>query len=182
MVNYIRRASLGLLLAGSIIDLTSCEGPRHPTPSPIEQTLAAFDLSRATQCVPQPAIIVRQGVSHPLTPVVGCLRRDSQVTDYVYRDSTGRVLVIGRESNPPLAAIATLRDSLRRETETRYGPSAKCPKESLTGNSTVQFGWDLDSLSVTVRSDSAIGWASVTWELRIGEHHCDDPVGRPISR
>lgn len=171
-------------ISGAVWAMTACTAHDRATRSQADLLATAADsvLKGAGVHCMTGVVATLDGPHGPDRVVNACLRRVGDTAKYVYRDSSGRTLAVGSHIRVGPERLTAAIESLRLHEVAVRGQSARCSNSVLRKRGVRRYGWDLDSIIVTLWADSAPMYTAIGIEIRRGTRYCDDPLGEPIAR
>jgi hypothetical protein len=161
--------------------------------NPLEEFVSGRLAAGAGRHCEQRTIEIVEGppanTSHDLN-VESCSARTGDTIEYTYRDTTGRLLVVGQQmvrtypielwqDSTVAGGIDAMRAIARTHLVARYGASGRCPPRPALGEAPEQ--WATKAYYVLLNTGRAPGFGVVTLERWLGEPSCH-VEGAPHAR
>lgn len=109
-----------------------------------------------------------------------CFGNLGDTSSYVYRDRSGRIVLVGRYFSLRQEKIAAVSDSVLAALSRAYGTPRRCPPKPLLQSALVrQYAWPNPDYMVQMWADSIGISASLGVEVQLGESFCGEPVRLP---
>ena len=124
-------------------------------------------------------------VSPPVNRYVygrGCRSDVGDTTRFVYRDTSGQILVVGRIFSVPARHLNGMVEALRADIARGFGGGTDCSRFWRPRSTTVrQFEWEAEGYIMRLWADSLSIAAQIGVEAQRGELLCGKPVQRPVA-